>query len=351
MLRCSDIQTGIHRGDMASRSSTRAVTPLWADTLAAPIRVGVSSCLLGERVRWDGDENRDAYIVETLGRVFDLVPICPEVGIGLGVPRPPIHLVQRPDGLHAIGVDDPGLDVTSRLSTYARENIAEHPDVCGYIFKSGSPSCGIERVKVHTTPGAPPERIGVGIYAATWMAARPELPVEDEGRLADAELRDNFIERVFTLARWQALQRLGVTRGRLVAFHTAHKLSVMAHGAAPYRDLGRLVARMDEQPTAQIAARYGAELMAALRRPATRKLHANVLTHLAGYLKRDLDRGDKAELVQAIADYRLGHVQHVQRVVPMTLLRHHFRRHPDPYVAAQLYLFPSPAEQSLRQMI
>jgi len=177
------------------------------------------------------------------------------------------------------------------------------------------------------------------------MAARPDLPIEEEGRLSDAGLRENFVERVFAYHRWQTLRRQGLTRGKVVAYHTAHKLSLMAHGNEAYRALGRRVARAGEQPLGALADLYLREFMAALKRPATRKLHANVLTHLAGYLKRVLDAADRRELVEVIADYRLGRLPFA---APITLLRHHFRRHPDPYVAGQVYLEPHPAELRLR---
>jgi uncharacterized protein YbgA (DUF1722 family)/uncharacterized protein YbbK (DUF523 family) len=310
-----------------------------------PIRLGVSSCLLGNPVRWDGDDKRDAFVAEALGAVFELVPICPEVAIGLGVPRSPIRLVAGNEGVRAKGVDNSGLDATDRLAEYGRAMAKEHANICGYILKSESPSCGMDRVKVFRERGGLASRRGTGIYAQAFMEARPELPFEEEGRLNDMGLRENFVERVFAFHRWQLLNEGRITRGKLVAFHSAHKLSLMAHGIETYRALGRLVARADEQPLEALADLYLRGFMAALRRPATRRLHANVLNHLAGYLKRVLDSGDRQELADVITDYRIGNVP---LLAPITLLRHHFRRHPRPYVERQVYLKAHPTELMLR---
>jgi uncharacterized protein YbgA (DUF1722 family)/uncharacterized protein YbbK (DUF523 family) len=309
-----------------------------------PIRLGVSSCLLGNPVRWDGDDKRDAFVAEALGAVFELVPICPEVAIGLGVPRSPIRLVARKDGVRAKGVDNSRLDATDRLAEYGRAMAREHANLCGYILKSESPSCGMDRVKVFRDGGGLASRKGIGIYAQAFMEARPELPFEEEGRLNDIGLRENFVERVFAFHRWQVLRRRGMTRGKLVAFHSAHKLSLMAHGIETYRALGRLVARANAQPLGALADLYLLSFMAALRQPATRRLHSNVLNHLAGYLKLELDSGDRQELVHVIRDYRFGKVP---LLAPMTLLKRHFRRHPHPHVECQVYLKAHPMELML----
>ncbi len=311
-------------------------------------RVGISSCLLGENVRWDGTTRRDAFILGTLARHFEFVPVCPEMAIGLGVPRPPIRLVGAPQSPRVLGVDDPAVDVTDALSAYGRRMAGELEEISGYILKARSPSCGVEGVLVYRMAGARPVKQGRGMYAQAFMAARPELPVEEEGRLGDPELRENFIARVFALGRWQALADRGMTAGKLVAFHTAHKLTLMAHGAGSYRALGRLAAQAGSQPIAALSRRYLLAFMAALRAPATRKLHGNVLTHLAGYLKRTLDTGDQAELHEAIRAYRAGDVP---LLVPITLFRHHFRNVPHPFVEGQVYLSPHPSELALRDSL
>jgi len=317
---------------------------------ASGIRIGISSCLLGERVRFDANHKHDSYITQTLGRYFEFVALCPEVAIGLGVPRQPIHLAGDPGAPRAIGVRDPSLDVTARLAAYGRRaarQLAGTSPVSGYILKGKSPSCGMERVKVYGERGHAP-RQGRGVYAGALMQALPLLPVEEEGRLADPVLRENFIERVYAYRRWQDLIHAGLTAARLIEFHTVHKLSIMAHGAEHYRRLGRLLSHLGRATVHRRADEYIHGFMEALRHRATPKRHANVLMHLMGYLKRELDGADKAELLQIIDAYRLGRVP---LVVPIILMRHHFRRHPHAYVDKQVYLNPHPEELMLRNSI
>ncbi len=306
------------------------------------IRVGVSSCLLGAKVRFDGTTKLQPYLTETFGRFFDLVPVCPEVGIGLGVPREPIQLVGDARRVRAVGVHSVALDVTDRLAAYGRRMARALGDVSGYIFKSGSPSCGVERVKVW---GAGRIRNGRGVYAAAFLDARPHVPVAEENWLCDPALRDNFIERVFAYNRWQRLVASRLTAAKLVEFHGAHKLSVMAHSQRYYRSLGRLVAEAGRHDLAAVKEKYVSEFMCALLGSATPGGHCNVLMHLMGYLKKQLDAGDKAELLELLDDYRCGRVP---LIVPVTVLRHHFRRYPNPHIASQAYLYPSPAEFLLR---
>jgi len=311
------------------------------------IRIGISSCLLGEEVRFDKGHKRDGFITGTLTRYFEFVPVCPEVAIGMGVPREPIRLVGEPESPRAVGVRSESLDVTEALAEYGRRMAGELDPLSGYVFKSGSPSCGMERVKIYAGKG-PASKNGVGLYAREIMRAQPLLPVEEEGRLNDPVLRENFIERVFAYRRWQKVVEAGLTPAGLVAFHTAHKLSLMAHGAEPLRRLGRLVADAGRRSIGELSEEYIRGFMEAMKRRATRKRHANVLMHLMGYLKGRLESEDKAELRELIDAYRLGYVP---LVVPITLLNHHFRRHPDPYVAGQVYLEPHPKELMLRNHV
>ena len=308
------------------------------------LRLGISSCLLGQRVRYDGNHKRDSYINETLGRYFEFVPVCPEVAIGLGVPRPPIRLVGPAAAPRAVGVDDVALDVTDSLAAYGRRQGRALNDISGYILKGKSPSCGMERVKVYAR-GKGASRPGTGIYAAAFRTAQPLLPMEEEGRLSDPDLRDNFLERVFAYRRWQKLHTAGVTAARLVEFHTAHKLALMAHGPTHYTALGRLVARADRRNARPMAASYIERFMEVLSRRATRRMHANVLMHAAGYLKQKLDAGDRAELRDTIDAYR---TTAVPLLVPITLLRHHFRGHPDAWIGRQVYFYPDAVELALR---
>ncbi len=306
------------------------------------IRIGISSCLLGEKVRYDANHKLDAYISGTLSQFFEFVPACPEVAIGMGVPRPPIRLVGNPERPRACGVRDASLDVTEALTAYGRRMALELEGISGYIFKSKSPSCGVARVKVYGG-GAPSSR-GVGIYAREVMARNPLLPVEEEARLGNAVLRENFIERVYAYHRWLTVCAQGITPAKLVAFHTDHKLILMAHGPVYYRALGRLVADAGARANRALYEDYAVGFMDALKHLATRKRHTNVLMHLMGYLKKQLDAEDKAELLEVFEAYRTGLVP---RIVPLTLLQHHFRRHPTPYVARQLYLHPHPRELML----
>ncbi|HYW91783.1 MAG TPA: DUF523 and DUF1722 domain-containing protein [Gammaproteobacteria bacterium] len=309
----------------------------------APIRIGVSACLVGHTVRYDAGHKRDSFVSGQLAEHFELVPVCPEVAIGLGTPREPICLSGNPETPRAVGTRTPSLEVTEALSGYGRRMAAELGEISGYVFKSRSPSCGMERVEVHGAAG-PPACKGRGIYARALMRARPLLPCEEEGRLGDPGLRENFIGRVLAFRRWQDLLAGGVTAERLVDFHTAHKLILMAHGRESLRRLGRLVAEAGQHSARALADEYGPLFMQALAGRATRRRHSDVLYHLLSYLKRKLDAGDKAELVALIEEYRLGRVPLIE---PVALLRHHFRVHPDPYIDRQLYLSWPPAGLSL----
>jgi uncharacterized protein YbgA (DUF1722 family)/uncharacterized protein YbbK (DUF523 family) len=309
-----------------------------------PLTLGISSCLLGEEVRFDGNHKRDAWIVGSLGRWFEFHPVCPEMAIGLGVPRPPIRLQGDPDSPQVVGVRDETLDVTEELEEYSRETAAGLEGLSGYILKAKSPSCGMERVKVYRPGGGQP-RMGQGVFARALMEAHPELPVEEEGRLGDPDLRDNFLERVFAHHRWQALQAEGLTPARLQDFHRRHKLTLMAHGQEHYRRLGQRVAAATGSDIETAGAEYFRDFMGALRHKATRRRHVNVLQHIMGYLKRDLEPGDKAELLEVFERFRQ---ELVPLSVPLTLLKHHFRHHPSDYMADQVYLDPYPAELMLR---
>lgn len=316
-------------------------------TPAHRIRVGISSCLLGQAVRYDSGHKQNRYITQILGRFFEFVPACPEVAIGLGVPRPPIRLQGDPDDPRAVGVTDSTFDVTDRLDEYARSRVKMTRALSGYIFKRGSPSCGMERVKVFDSNGIPSAH-GAGTFARRLMDEIPLMPVEEEGRLTDPVLRENFICRLYVYHRWQRAQAERITAGRLVEFHTRHKMLIRTHGEVGYGRLGQLVAEAGSRDMPELADEYIDVLMKTIKRPATRNQHGNVLSHLSGYLKRKIDSGDKAELVRLIDEYRLGRVP---LVVPVTMLKHHFRRFPDPYVGFQFYLEPHPEEMQLRNFI
>jgi uncharacterized protein YbgA (DUF1722 family)/uncharacterized protein YbbK (DUF523 family) len=310
----------------------------------ARIPVGISSCLLGQPVRFDSGHKRDAYVVDVLGKYFDYLPFCPEVGIEMGIPRPPIRLTGDPSQPRAVGVRVDDLDVTEKLVDYAHGVMAKRPRISGYIFKRGSPSCGMERVKVYNGKGMP-NGTSSGLYAGVVMRSLPLLPVEEEGRLNDPVLRDSFVERVFVYARWQRLIDERITPSKLIDFHTRHKFLLLSHSEVHYRRLGRLVAESGTRSIQVLSHEYIETLMEGLKRRATRRRHSNVLQHIMGHLKRSIDVNDKAELNKLIDDYRQGTVP---LIVPIKLIEHHFRRHPDDYVALQVYLNPHPAELGLR---
>jgi uncharacterized protein YbgA (DUF1722 family)/uncharacterized protein YbbK (DUF523 family) len=307
------------------------------------LRVGVSSCLLGQEVRWNGAHKRDAWLVTTLGRFVEWVPVCPELEIGLGVPREPIRLEGDPAEPRLVGADS-RTDLTERMQAFAARRVEALAalDLCGYVLKSDSPSCGMERVKVHGPALGRPKQ-GVGLFARALVLRLPLLPVEEEGRLHDAGLRESFIERVFAFRRVRDLLASRPTAGRLIEFHARHKLLLMAHDPEGARRLGRIVAGTD-----RAAGRYASGFMETLQRRATPKKHANVLQHMLGYLKRDLSPGDKEELLEAIDEMRQ---ERLPLLVPLALLRHHLRRLDVKSLLDQVYLNPHPRELMLRKHV
>ncbi len=313
-----------------------------------PIPVGISACLLGQQVRYDGGHKRSSYCLDVLSECFDFRPFCPEVAIGLGTPREPIRLVGTASAPRALGTKDPTLDVTAPLRDYADRVGAGHSELCGYILMKGSPSCGMERVKVYHANGNPNEA-GRGIFAARLMQCNPALPVEEEARLNDAVLRENFITRVFVYANWQREVAAAPSLHNLIAFHSRHKYQLMAHTYAGYRELGRYLAEVaPHQPLAPVLEHYLRTLMAFLTRKANRKSHTNVLLHILGYMKKQLDAETKQDLLQAIEDYR---THKVHLIVPLSLLKHYLKRHGNDYILSQAYLDPYPHELGLRNYL
>ncbi len=308
------------------------------------ILVGVSTCLLGQCVRHDGGHKRDAFLTDTLAPHVRFVPVCPEVELGLGIPREAIQLRRESDETRLVGVKS-GRDHTEAMSAFARRKVAElvDLDLCGYIFKKGSPSCGMERVAIHLDDGRT-ERNGRGLFAATLMERLPLLPVEEEGRLEDAKLRENFIERLFAYRRIKRLFARRWAAADLVGFHSREKMLLLAHDRSAYAALGRLVARVGTTSRVEVAQGYAEGFSRALQRIATRGRHANVLTHMAGFLKSVVDVASRRELASLIEEYRIGMVP---LIVPVTLIRHHVRVHAIDYLARQSYLEPHPRELAL----
>jgi len=311
-------------------------------------KIAISACLMGAEVRFNGGHKESRLCSQALSEYFEFVPLCPEVAIGLGIPRQPIRLVGDPAHPQAVGSVDSSLNVSQPLQAYGVEMAAEHTDICGYIFMQKSPSCGLERVKVYQDGGRPAELSGRGIYAQAFCAAHPDLPVEEDGRLNDPVLRENFLTRVYAYSAWQALLKEGVSRRSITEFHARYKYQLMAHSPAHYKSLGHLLGNLGKTDPTHIAPHYFSELMKALKKCATRSTHSNVLQHLSGYLKQAIDTDDKQEMQQLIGQYQNGIVP---LVVPMTLLKHHFRLHPNPYIARQVYLQPHPEKLSLRNAI
>jgi uncharacterized protein YbgA (DUF1722 family)/uncharacterized protein YbbK (DUF523 family) len=312
------------------------------------IRIGISSCLLGEAVRFDGGHKRDPFLTDTFGRFVEWVPICPEVECGLGTPREAMRLVRREKDVRLLTVKT-AVDLTDGMESYARQRLTQlaSEDLCGYVLKKDSPSCGLERVKIYDAHSVP-TRSGRGVFATGLVERFPDLPVEEEGRLSDPRLRENFVERVFAYWRLRGLFSDKWNLGGLVRFHTAHKLILMAHSPEAYQQLGRLVARARTHARNDIEKRYTKSFMAALTVIATPRRHTNVLQHMAGYFKNLLDRESKVELLAAIDEYRRGLVP---LIVPMTLLRHHVRVYNVSYLAEQRYLEPHPKELMLRNHV
>lgn len=313
-----------------------------------PIRIGVSACLLGHEVRFDGGHKRDRFLTDTFGRFVEWVPVCPEEEAGFGTPREAMRLVDSDGRIRLLTVKT-AIDLTERMERYSQERAARltRERLCGYVLKKDSPSCGKERVKVYNAHRVP-ARSGQGLFASALHAKLSFLPIEEEGRLSDPRIRDNFVERVFAYRRLRALLATRWTVGTLVRFHTAHKLALMAHSVVAYKELGQLVARAKSLSRPVVEARYSEGFMTALQTIATARRHTNVLQHMSGYFKDVLEVESRTALTATIEDYRLGLVP---LIVPITLMRHYVRRFHVEYLAGQTYLEPHPKELMLRNHV
>ncbi|GAA3534249.1 DUF523 and DUF1722 domain-containing protein [Zobellella aerophila] len=309
---------------------------------AGKVQIGISGCLLGQGVRFDGGHKRSDFCTGELARLVDFVPVCPEMAIGLGSPRPSIRLVQRDADILAI--TSRGRDVSEPLRDYGRQQAGQLGHLSGYILCAKSPSCGMERVRVYHASGGGSEKSGVGVYAAELMRGQPLLPVEEDGRLNDPLIRENFITRVYAYHDWQSLVRQGITPASLIAFHSRYKYLLLAHHRSGYQQLGQLLADLSAEPE-QKAEHYIAGLMAALAHRANRNNHTNVLQHLQGYFKRQLNSRQRQELAHTIHQYQDGLLP---LLAPITLLRHYLAEHPNEYLQRQVYLNPHPETLRLR---
>jgi uncharacterized protein YbgA (DUF1722 family)/uncharacterized protein YbbK (DUF523 family) len=312
------------------------------------IKLGISTCLLGENVRFDGGHKLDRYLKDTLGQYVDYVPVCPEVECGFGVPREAFRLVGHPDAPRLVTTRTKQ-DHTERMAAWAEKRVKEleKEDLCGYIFKSGSPSSGMERVKVYDDNGVP-EKVGVGLFARVFREHFPLLPVEEEGRLHDPKLRENFIERIFALKRWRDGLQEKQSLKALIGFHTRNKLLLLAHSPQHHRQMGKLVAAGKDFPLKDLYARYQEIFLEALRLKTTNKKHTNVLMHMLGYFKEQLSAAEKQEVLELIEQYRQ---ESLPLVVPMILMIHYVRKYDETYLKEQTYLQPHPAELHLRNHV
>jgi len=312
------------------------------------IRLGISTCLLGENVRFDGGHKLDRFLTDTLGQYVEYVPVCPEVECGFGIPRESFRLVGDAQNPRLVTTRT-NQDHTDRMLQWARKRVVEleEENLCGYIFKSGSPSSGMERVRVYDQNGVP-AKLGVGVFARTFMEHFPLLPVEDEGRLNDPGLRENFIERIFALKRWRETRAQKPSMGNLVNFHTRQKLLILSHSPEHYREMGKRVAKGKEVSLEVLYDQYQTILMDALKRKSTAKKNANVLQHMMGYFKEQLSAEEKQELLEIIDQFRRGLFP---LIAPLTLMNHYVRKYNQPYLQNQYYLNPHPLELQLRNHV
>src|SRR4030043_419503 len=309
------------------------------------IKIGISTCLLGEKVRYDGGHKLDRYITETLGHYFEWVPVCPEVEYGLPVPRESMHLIGDPASPRLVTVRT-GIDHTEGMKKWAENKLRqlEKENLCGFIFRSRSPSSGIGGIKVYTSSGMPSNR-GTGIFGGAFMRYFPLIPVIDDGRLHNPNLRENFIERVLVFKRWKEFLKNSSKIGNLIALHTNLKLLILSHSPKHYDALGKLVAQAGKYHAYVLYSEYIRILMDGLRLLATTKKNTNVLLHIAGYFKKQLSSEDKKELLEVIGKYHKGYVP---LIVPIVLINHYVRKFDEPYLKMQFYLNPNPMELMLR---
>jgi uncharacterized protein YbgA (DUF1722 family)/uncharacterized protein YbbK (DUF523 family) len=309
------------------------------------IKIGISACLLGNKVHYDGGHKLDRYLTQTLGPYVEYVPVCPELECGLGVPRKYMRLVGSPPNPRLV-TGNTNVDHTDRMLRWAPKQLKEleNKDLYGFIFKKNSPSCGMERVKVYNDKGIP-AKAGAGLFAKAFRAHFPRIPVAEEERLNNPELRENFIAQVFAMKRWrEALSKKRSIRS-IVDFHTRHKLMILSHNPTHYRQMGKLVAGAKDFPIKDLYENYKALLMAALKFKTTVKKNINVLQHLMGYFKKLLSTDEKQELLEIIRQYHSGYVP---LIVPVTLFNHYVRKYKQPYLQNQTYLNPHPVALKLR---
>ncbi len=316
--------------------------------MKAKIPVGVSSCLLGNPVRYDGGHKQDRFITDTLAHYFHFIPVCPEVECGLPVPRETMRLVGDPEHPRLM-TSKTGVDHTEKMINYSayKAKQLENEDLCAFIFKKDSPSSGLHRVKVYSNTG-PARKKGRGLFAAAMVKCFPLLPMEEEGRLHDARLRENFIENIFCYHRWKMFLDNNPDYKKLVVFHTRHKLQLMAHSPKLLSIMGKFVAAGKHMPREILLEQYQQYLMESLSFKATVKKNGNVLHHIIGHFKNLITGDEKTELLEVIDSYTRSIVP---LIVPLTLINHYVRKYKVPYLQDQTYLEPPPAELMLRNHV
>ncbi len=312
------------------------------------IKIGISTCLLGKNVRYDGGHKLDRFLTQTLGQYVIYVPVCPEVECGMDTPREALRLVGAPETPRLVTIRG-RRDYTDQMTQWANQKLLEleTEHLCGFIFKSDSPSSGMERVKVYSDDGMP-RKVGVGIFARLFMNRFPQIPVEEEGRLHDPKLRENFIEQIFTLQRWRHLRESGCTMKALIQFHTRHKLLILSHSPNHYQIMGKLTAAGASSPFDELVDQYESLLAQALKLKTTPRKNTNVLQHIMGYFKSNLTPDEKQELLDIIDEY---YRENIPLIVPVTLLNHYARKYRQSYLLEQYYLNPHPCALQLRNHV
>ena len=311
--------------------------------------VGIGACLDGKKVRYNGDSKKSNRHIEALRAHVDLRSFCPEVGIGMGVPRQTIRLVgSAAENVRLVDSSSQTIEYTQPMRDYAESVMRATPAMTGYIVVNGSPSCGFARVKRYNDKGNFVLSDSVGVFASAIKAIDPLLPLEEDGRLNDAALRENFVTRVFTYHDWKQFRSLPLTHHRLTGFWSRYKYMMMSHHMPTYTEIGRLLANATALPLSEIADKFALLLLNGLTHLTTRKTHSNVLQHLSGYLKTNLATDEKQEIHSLISQYRDGIIP---LIVPVTMMRHHFKRHRYDYIDQQVYMQPYPDQLSLRNLI
>lgn len=307
------------------------------------IKIGISACLIGQKVRFDASNKPSRFCIDELGEHVQFESFCPEVAIGLPIPRPTIRLIKKDDLITVARPDGSG-DVTEALHAYGKKVAEMTKHLSGYVFCAKSPSCGMERVKIYSPEGNALTSEGIGAFAKEIMEANPLLPCEENGRLNDMHIRENFVARIYAYKHWQNISDSGLTKHKLTTFHSHYKYTVMSHNLVAYKKLGQLLADVD-LPLAEKASQYISGLMDALKIPATRKNHVNTLTHIQGYFSKHLEAAERKELCEQIDGYRLGVLP---LIAPLTLINHYLMRYPKDYLKGQSYLSPYPESLRLR---